>query len=279
MAETVITKIRNGFSSMDVEFWNASSQFLLVFTAGATFVLGGIALYTERVINRRQTSRIVALETDLANANKALSEQQERTAIAQRELLELQLKLQPRTIPSSVRDAIVAELKTAGSFSAQIHRYSDVTEVAMIGHQIAETLSAAGWKVGDSTASGGILVTGIVIAISKEAPEVAKSSAQRLVEHCFPERVYPHARNHQRKGHDEHASRHNPKPSAVECRAHRCAPSVLVTTFRIRSIVAISSESPAPPCDMAISAMSSIHSFNRWISSSFCWREERRAVS
>ncbi len=104
------------------------------------------------------------------------AQQQERAATAERQLLELQQRLAPRTLSQPQRDSIAATLRLLGTFAAQVFTYSDVTEVARIGDNVAATLNAAGWRTGLAHASGGVTVTGIVVAASRQSAETRQAA-------------------------------------------------------------------------------------------------------
>lgn len=120
------------------------------------------------------TERTARVETEAAK-------QQERAAKAEKDLLELQERLAPRILNPAQVASIGSALKPLGTYSAQVFTYADITEVMRIGDNIAAALNAAGWSVGLAKASGGVTVTGIVVAATRSSAQ-ARSAATRLVQ-------------------------------------------------------------------------------------------------
>lgn len=118
---------------MPVETWKSIFDWATVVLIAFTVVSGAGALITGDIINRRQESQSRQFEQDLTAAKTELGQQQERTAlagaqlaglerdaaeaktretIAERKLLELQIRVRPRHLTDKDAAAFVAALRT-----------------------------------------------------------------------------------------------------------------------------------------------------------------------
>lgn len=127
--------------SFDLDSWNTFFKAAAVIAAGFTFAVGAGALWTETLLNRRQAEIMLGLRTDLAMAQSGLADaqgglaaaqeglaaqqaraakleldasaQKERAANAERELLQLQERLKPRTISAETYKRLVGALTSS----------------------------------------------------------------------------------------------------------------------------------------------------------------------
>ena len=118
---------------------------------------------------------------DIAKANEraaAANATAEKERLAR---LQLEARLADRVLTEAQQQSIAQQIKSLGSFAVQIFTYADVNEVARIADSISKVAVLAGWAVALAKASGGVIVTGIVFAVSKEAPLEVRTAAARFV--------------------------------------------------------------------------------------------------
>ena len=118
---------------------------------------------------------------DIAKANEraaSANETAERERLAR---LQLEARLAPRVLTPDQQRLIAANLRLLGSFAAQMFWYSDITEVTRISDNIGSTLVAAGWTTAGAHAQGGVIVSGIVVAVGRNATANLRTAADRLV--------------------------------------------------------------------------------------------------
>lgn len=128
---------------MGVDFWNAVFQWGSVVLVAFTFILGAGALWTGNTINQRQTERLVALEADLAAAQKGLAAQQERAAVAELELTRLRARQEPRRIDAQ---RFLAALAGNPKAAVSIWYQPDDGEAFQFATDIYLRLATAKWK-------------------------------------------------------------------------------------------------------------------------------------
>jgi hypothetical protein len=98
----------------------------------------GLALVSGLVVNKRQSKQMLELETDL-------SKQREKTAVAEKSLLELQqLVKEPRTVDQKRADEIL-DWGEKGSVTISFNMLGD--EPVNLAKQLAEVLHAHGWRI------------------------------------------------------------------------------------------------------------------------------------
>jgi hypothetical protein len=140
-------------------------------TAALTIWLWRATSGYQDAVKRDADSRIVTLETNL-------SKQRELAAKAERDLLELQERLKPRTLSAEQRRTLVATLRRARKGPVEIARLMGDSEASAFGTQLNEALEASGWRTGGlSTVLPGEDVTGVVILISDAADPPAHTEA------------------------------------------------------------------------------------------------------
>ncbi len=80
--------------NMDVDFWNDAFQWGGIVLLAFTFVVGAGALWTGKKINKRQTERLLTLETDRDAARAELAKQQRDVTTAATKLAEVALAVE-----------------------------------------------------------------------------------------------------------------------------------------------------------------------------------------
>lgn len=138
-----------------------------------------VAVAEQHAAEANQTAE--GFRLDIARANEraaAANEVAEKERLAR---LQLEARLAPRSLSQVQRDEIANAIRPLGSYSLQIFTYSDVTEVSAIADALARTVNAAGWTVAVAHAQGGIVVTGIVLAVPKGADGTMLRAAKTLV--------------------------------------------------------------------------------------------------
>src|SRR5207248_3445819 len=116
-------------------YWlsQAASLVLLFFTV----VSGATALITGKMLNERQSKQVLKLETEL-------SKQREKTALAEKSVLELQEKLKPRHLPE--REKFVSFLSEQKSGPLEIQYSANDVESRLFALEIEAALKDAGWS-------------------------------------------------------------------------------------------------------------------------------------
>jgi hypothetical protein len=146
---------------MSAETWNKFFENVGIILLFLTFVCGlGFAL-TGRMVNGEQKAKLDQFDLDLTKAKTALSVQQERTALAENKLLELQKYQTPRQLTKEQFDAIQT---LRGEYKAINVAFENDADSVMFSSELAVALKAAGiecvlYPRGDPTHStGGIML-------------------------------------------------------------------------------------------------------------------------
>jgi hypothetical protein len=131
---------------MPLEWWEAAKTVCEgtgVVLILLSFVSGCGALFASRRIDAAQKERLGKFDQDLIAAKTELAKQQQRAALAERELLELQTYQQPRVLTKEQFDAIQT---LRGKYSAINVAFDSAEDSEMYATQIAVALQAAGIK-------------------------------------------------------------------------------------------------------------------------------------
>ena len=119
---------------------------------------------------------------DIAQANEraaSANETAERERLAR---LQLEARLAPRALTPTQQQSIGSALKKFGVLTVQVFTCSDVAEVGQIGSAVTSSMGAAGWRVAVAKVMGGnFTVTGIALALAKDAPSSTRKAAEALV--------------------------------------------------------------------------------------------------
>lgn len=101
----------------------------------------------------KASGEVASLQKEAANARAAqqrveteLARQRERTAIAERALLELQQRVQPRTLTAEQYAALFNSLRSSGTHSIALTRLGD-QEAGNYADQFIKAFSEAGWQL------------------------------------------------------------------------------------------------------------------------------------
>src|SRR5450755_1428764 len=100
---------------MSLEGWKALFEIGGVILLGVTFVFGTGALYFSHRVNTVQEEHLRQFDKDLTDAKIALSEQQTRAAMAEKELLELKERIKPRRLTDEESARFIAALKSVSN--------------------------------------------------------------------------------------------------------------------------------------------------------------------
>jgi hypothetical protein len=125
--------------SWPAEGWYFWLSFLAVIFVGASVITSLGALYASRVVNRRQTSQLVTLATDLAGAK---TRQAEAELALKKRVDKVQKLAGPRTLPADeFRDAVAKLPKTSIGFLYK----KDSDEAYQFAMQLWATFNDMGW--------------------------------------------------------------------------------------------------------------------------------------
>jgi hypothetical protein len=151
---------------------------------GVMAALGAVAVVI--VSSRLGNLKDLELDAFKRSAELRIAEQQERAAIAERQLLEVREKLRPRIISESQRFAIAAAMKSLALLpntnqrqSVAVFPSSAVFEAANLADQIAETLTHAGWDVNRHPVTFGkaLSVSGVGLLTSSNSRGIRVATA------------------------------------------------------------------------------------------------------
>jgi hypothetical protein len=114
------------------------------------------------------------LETDLAK-------QREKTANAEKALLQLRASLADRRLTKEQQSDLVKLLTPWRGIDVDVLVWGDTAEIEIISGQLMESLAAAGWNIHVAHAGGGGAVRGILVANRPDAGENPALAAKTLV--------------------------------------------------------------------------------------------------
>jgi len=150
---------------MSTELWKSAFDWASVVLIALTFVSGAGALITGGIIGKRQEAKLREFDRDLTEAKTQLGKQQERAAMAERELLQLRQSLKDRSISLDQRQKLINSLKNAPRGPVEIWWLTGESDSYSLALQIQATFEAAGWaKPPERLAVGGSGV-GLFIAM------------------------------------------------------------------------------------------------------------------
>jgi len=128
-----------------------------------SYLKKGLAATNERAAHAEE--RAASVEAGNIQLRTDLSKQQERTAKAEKDLLEVQERLKPRHLSAAQQKELIAELKPFSGQGIDVFVLNDAgDEVGHISEQIVSVLKDSGWvvKVGNGSETG-IARSGIVL--------------------------------------------------------------------------------------------------------------------
>ena len=94
-----------------VDDWNVAFKILVMISGLVTLLAGVGVFWTDRRIKARAAQESAATKESAAKVQADLATQQERTAKAEKEILEVQEQFRRRTLTQRERDAIVSLLR------------------------------------------------------------------------------------------------------------------------------------------------------------------------
>jgi hypothetical protein len=137
---------------MSAEFWKAIFDWGTVALIGLTFVFGAGALITGKIISDRQDEKLRQFDKGLTAAKIDLGQQQvlvdnanERAAIAETRLLELQKKIQPRHLSKEERLAIKDGLKGTSPREVHVLVFIGAPDGSTYADELVAAINSAGW--------------------------------------------------------------------------------------------------------------------------------------
>jgi hypothetical protein len=203
---------------MSLEGWKAFFEVGGVILLFLTFVFGAGALITSNRINAVQDerlrefdkqltdaqnaltaqkeraanadARVAGLEAEAANAKAAqqgvqleLAKQQEKTATAERALLELQERVQPRHLTTKQKTDIKIALESSPPQNVGVQVFIGTPDGIPFSIEIIEAINSAGWTAthkGQSALGGQIRGLALLMADTKHPPPGAKALQDAL---------------------------------------------------------------------------------------------------
>jgi hypothetical protein len=143
--------------SMPLESWKTFFEIGGVILLFLTFVFGAGALFTGKRINERQSEQ-------LRQFNMELSAQQERAAVAERSLLELQERLRDRKFNDKQRTQLVNLLSMGARCRVEVIAGVNDDEATRFATIVLGILHDAGWQAEPFTIAQTNLASGISLA-------------------------------------------------------------------------------------------------------------------
>jgi hypothetical protein len=167
--------------------WNVAFQ-ILVMVSGLVTLLAGVGVFlTDRRIKARAAQESAAAKASTAKVQADLATQQERTANAEKQLLEVQEKFRRRTLTQRERDTIVALLRAYLTIANEAKEKHGETfmivypsgegEPSQFANLLYHLFFQAGWSVQIHEMPYAEHITGmsIVIRDSKQPPTYAQA--------------------------------------------------------------------------------------------------------
>lgn len=132
---------------MAVEGMKTIFDWVAVILLFLTFAAGLGALITGNIINKQQAAKLKQFDSDLTESKTKFARQQERAAIAERELLTLQQRVEPRKISPELANLMVERLRSFQGQKLQLVWFISSPEIINFASEIQRVLVAAGWSV------------------------------------------------------------------------------------------------------------------------------------
>ena len=128
-------------------------------------------------------ARVKEFEAGIADARARAAEANKIAEEERLKRVEIEAKLAPRTMdPKQIADLAI-RLQMIGKRDVDVMVHGETPEMVRIGQSIVLALTNAGWNIKAWTVtSGGIAVTGIVVAVNPNADAGTKQAAQKLLE-------------------------------------------------------------------------------------------------
>lgn len=174
--------------SHSVDHWNAGMLFSLVLTVvAAAAVLATTRMITVRskqlagIQDELQAAKDVQATADRLQLERTLSEQQERTAAAEKALFEVQQEVRGREITTEQVERLRSIAKGVGQGVVLIQKQDDDPEAVEYARQIFNALNIAGWK---PAYTPGRVIGGMQIGLTIQG----EASCSQVLKNCF-ERV------------------------------------------------------------------------------------------
>lgn len=124
------------------DFWLKVFSALL---AVLVLAVGLAAVITSHVLNDALTREVAESAKAISDARTELARQQERAAVAEQSLLEMQERMRPRTLTSEQHAKAITALASAPKHVVTLSWASGDTESLSLANEIAIILKSAGW--------------------------------------------------------------------------------------------------------------------------------------
>lgn len=180
---------------MELESLNSLLKAAAMVLGVLTALAAGAGWYTESIVSERQAARLTTIGKDVADARSRQAEaenrlksvegetarQQERAAIAERELLEVRNTLADRTLTDEQSVRITEAVKPFTGVVFQLFTFRNDREPAALSRRIKMAVLNAGWaEHADSTGWLTSVATGIVIASNSAGTDRDRMAAEAL---------------------------------------------------------------------------------------------------
>jgi len=133
----IVTPHTNATNIKKMAFFSSDNLYLL--SQGAVVLFGGLALLSGKLVNDRQSSELLKLGKELADART-------KQADAEAKLEQLRLGQTPRLM-RLLKSSFADFLKTKPTGIATIWTVSEDEEARILASYLAASLSSAGWRV------------------------------------------------------------------------------------------------------------------------------------
>lgn len=142
------------------EWWSYWAGVVAVIATALAAIAGVVSWYFSQVVAEAAETR--AREMDLR-----ISEQQERAATAERQLIEVRNKLAPRVLAPEQQERITAAIAPHSGITFSVFTFPGDAEPAALARTLAAAIESAGWTI--RPVSGGLLgsATGIVVGVRR----------------------------------------------------------------------------------------------------------------
>jgi hypothetical protein len=142
---SAISKICSRIRSMSLEGWKTTFEIIGVILLFFTFIAGAGALIFSNKVNAVKDENLRQFDKDLTDAKTALGKQEEKTAIAEKELANLKDTIRPRQLTKEQQTVLVRLLSGDPKGSVSIMSVMGDGEAKAFAIQVDSALKSAGW--------------------------------------------------------------------------------------------------------------------------------------
>lgn len=130
---------------MSLEGWKTTFEIIGVILLFFTFIAGAGALIFSNKVNAVKDENLRQFDKDLTDAKTALGKQEEKTAIAEKELANLKDTIRPRQLTKEQQTVLVRLLSGDPKGSVSIMSVMGDGEAKAFAIQVDSALKSAGW--------------------------------------------------------------------------------------------------------------------------------------